>query len=201
VQTVRLVRSYRQSELWVAVAFLAGCHTGGAAHPWQPLVGVDLPPSSTPTPTPTSSATPTSTATPTPTSTSTSTATPIPTVTVTSSSPTGATEAQPVASSGADDREGATNAVARANAQLDRLRRIQRAPVHENRDSLDAAVDDLERARRDVLQDLREIELEPPGAVIRRELQRHVGDLTRALDASYTAWPPTGQAEPRAPAR
>jgi hypothetical protein len=127
---------------------------------------------------------------------------PPPTSTATATSPpTGAAEAQPVAPPGADDGDNATNAVARATTQIDRLRRMQRAPVHEDRDSLDAALDGLESARRNVLQDLREIELDPGGSVIRGQLRRHLAELRSALDSSYEGWPPVGQAEPRAPRR
>jgi hypothetical protein len=112
-----------------------------------------------------------------------------------------AAEAQPVAPSGTGDREDVANAVARATTQIDRLRRIERSPIHENRETLDAALDDLESARRNVLQDLREVELDPGGSVIRGQLRRHLGHLQSALDASYEAWPPTGQAVPHAASR
>jgi hypothetical protein len=135
-----------------------------------------------------------------PTSTSTSTSTP--TASATATSPlSGAAEAQAVAPPGADGRESAANTVARATTQIDRLRRMQRAPLHKNRDSLDATLDDLESARRNVLQVLREVELEPGGSVVRGQLRRHLAELRSALDASYEGWPPTGQAERRAAPR
>jgi hypothetical protein len=160
------------------VAFLVGCHAAGAAHPPQPLVGISLPPTPTAAPTanPPATANPPSTA-------------------------TGAAEAQAVAPSGSDDRESAADAVAGATKQIDRLRRIQRAPVRENRESLDAALEDMERARKDVLQDLREVELDPGGQVIRGQLRRHLAELRSALDASYEGWPPIGRAGQQAPRR
>jgi hypothetical protein len=69
---------------------------------------------------------------------------------------------------------------------------MQRAPGSENREGLDDVLDDLERARRNVLQDLREVELDSRGVVIRRELQRHLSELQVALEASYEQWPPRG---------
>jgi hypothetical protein len=155
----------------MALVLLAACRAAGAARTPEPLAGLSLPSTSTPP----------------------STATAIRTS-------TGAAEAQATAAPG-DAQSHAANAVARASAQIDRLRRMQRAPAGENREHLDEVLDDLERERRNVLQDLRAVELEPPGAVIRRQLERDLGALRGALNASYETWPPRGQALPRIPTR
>jgi hypothetical protein len=101
-----------------------------------------------------------------------------------------------------DDTTHAANVVQEATVQIDRLRRMRRAPSGgENREALDAVLDDLESARRKVLQDLREVELEPRGAVIRRQLEGNLGHLQGVLQASYEAWPPRWAPLPHMPRR
>jgi hypothetical protein len=98
----------------------------------------------------------------------------------------------------AEERARATKVVAEASSQIDRLQRIQSMSTEAHRDDLDAAVYELQRKRERVLQDLRELDMQPPQqrARIGAELQGDLGDLGAALAVSYRFAPPPARGLP-----
>jgi hypothetical protein len=100
------------------------------------------------------------------------------------------------------DRERVAQAVALASRQIDRLTRMGESANPERRSELDATLDDLQKRREKVLQDMRELELRGPASpagmadTLRSELDRDLIDLQKALHDSYEVAPPPGQGMP-----
>jgi hypothetical protein len=97
-----------------------------------------------------------------------------------------------------DDRAHVSEVVAQASDQIDRLQRIQSMSANAHREGLDNALYDLEHKREKVLQDMRELDVQPPaqGSAIRAELQRDLLDLQSALNATYRFSPPPSKGLP-----
>jgi hypothetical protein len=107
------------------------------------------------------------------------------------------TEEQP-APEGTEERTRATKVVAEASSQIDRLQRIQSKSAEAHRDDQDNAVYELQRKRERVLQDLRELDMQPPEQRERigAALQGDLGDLRAALSTSYRFAPPAARGLP-----
>jgi hypothetical protein len=105
---------------------------------------------------------------------------------------TGAPESQGSMPPEQDERTRATEVVSRASDQIDRLERIQSMSADAHREGLDSALYDLEHKRAKVLQDLREIDVQPPAqrSAMRTELQRDLADLQDSLLSAYRISPP-----------
>jgi hypothetical protein len=110
----------------------------------------------------------------------------------------GATEAQGQMLPEQEERSRASEVVAQATDQIDRLQRIQSMSADAHREGLDNALYDLEHRREKVLQDMRELDLQPPEQrrAIRAELQRDVADLQASLHAAYRISPPPSKGLP-----
>jgi hypothetical protein len=105
----------------------------------------------------------------------------------------GATEAQP------DERTQATQMVALATQQIERLQRIQALSSDARREDLGASIRNLEGKRGRVLQDLRELEMRPVGrsADIQMQLATDAANLQAAVRASQVTAPPPSQGLPQ----
>jgi hypothetical protein len=105
----------------------------------------------------------------------------------------GATESQP------DERTRATEMVALAQQQIDRLRRIQAVSSDAYREDIDASVSDLQSKRGRVLQDLRELEMRPAGRSqdIQVQLAADAINLQEAMRASEAIAPSPSQGLPQ----
>jgi hypothetical protein len=101
-----------------------------------------------------------------------------------------------------DQRARASEVVSQASDQIDRLERIQSMSADAHREGLDNSLYDLEHKREKVLQDMRELDVQPPAQrdAIRTELQRDLADLQGALQSAYRFSPaPSKGLPPPAP--
>jgi len=112
--------------------------------------------------------------------------------------PAGAEEAQPRLSTLPDARQRTEQVVAIATRQIDRLQRMERATPALRHRSVDTTLGVLTTGREKVMQDLRELELEPPTrtSAIRSELNHDLNALQKAVTATYATAPPPGPGLP-----
>jgi hypothetical protein len=110
----------------------------------------------------------------------------------------GVTEAQGPAATEQDDRARASEVVAQASDQIDRLQRIQSMSTNAHREVLDNALYELEHDREKVLLDMRALDAQPPAqrGATHSELQRDLADLQASLHTSYRIAPPPTQGLP-----
>jgi hypothetical protein len=120
----------------------------------------------------------------------------------------GVTEAQPPAPAPqvnpppTDDRARATEIVALASRQIERLTRMEETADPERRSELDATLGDLQSRREKVLQDLRELEMRGPASAastsdrLRSELERDLNDLQMTVRDSFDVAPPPSRGMP-----
>ena len=109
--------------------------------------------------------------------------------------------AQPPAPT-SDERERASQIVALASRQIERLTRMVETADPERRSELDSMIGDLQRRREKVLQDMRELEMRGPTSEsstsdrLRSGLDRDLNDLRMTVGDSFDIAPPPGQGMP-----
>jgi hypothetical protein len=114
----------------------------------------------------------------------------------------GTPAAQPYTPPG-DARSRATETVALASRQIERLTRMAETADPERRSDLDSTLGDLQSRREKVLQDMRELELRGPASAastsddrLRSELDRDLSALQMSLQDSYDFAPPPSRGMP-----
>ncbi|HZU84830.1 MAG TPA: hypothetical protein VE987_17990 [Polyangiaceae bacterium] len=102
----------------------------------------------------------------------------------------------------ADTRDHAERVVAQASQQISRLERMRTGQSENNatpRLDVDSALSDLQNKRERVLQDMRELALEPASrsSAVQAQLDADVAALQRAISSSYAVAPPPSQGLPQ----
>jgi hypothetical protein len=113
---------------------------------------------------------------------------------------TGVTNMQSIAPSGQDCRTRATQVVALASLQIDRLERPSTANGNRSRVGIDTALADLQSKRAKLQEDMREIDAQPAmqedSAFAEIDRCADLADLETAVRASYSILPPPPQGRP-----